>query len=94
VSGSSGFSIKSLHVFLFSPVPAVCPAHLICLDSIILIINVRVQVEVLITQYSPITSHEVPKCAFFSNFYYSIPLGSKYSFQHRVLKHSQSMFFP
>jgi hypothetical protein len=75
-------------------VPAMCPAHLICLDLIILIIYVRVLVEDLVTQYSPVTSYEVPQYAFFSKTYHFIPLGSKYPFQHRVFKYPQSVFFP
>jgi len=36
---SSGFQTKILHVFLISPIRAICPAHLILLDLIILIVG-------------------------------------------------------
>jgi hypothetical protein len=36
---SSSFTIKSLHGFLFSPIPVTCPAHLLFLDLITRQIN-------------------------------------------------------
>jgi hypothetical protein len=60
---------------------ATCYAHLTLLDLIILIMR-RVQImKLLIMQISPTARH-------------FIPLRSKYSPQHPVLKHPQSMFLP
>jgi hypothetical protein len=34
----SDFPTKTLHAFLFPPIPSICPAHFIFLDLIVLII--------------------------------------------------------
>jgi hypothetical protein len=61
---------------------ATCPAHLILPVLIILIILVKS------------TSYEAPHYAVFSTSCHFIPLWCKYSLQHPVLKHPQSMFLP
>jgi hypothetical protein len=71
----SGRPTKILYVFLFTPVRATFPAHLVLLDLITVIIFLwSVQVmKLLIMQSSPPSRHFLPP-------------RSKYS-QHRVLKH-------
>jgi hypothetical protein len=78
----SGFPTNVLYAFLFSPICATCAAHLILLDLIFLINYVSRGVQVmklLIMQFSRISHH-------------FISLQTKYSPQHIVLKHPQSMF--
>jgi hypothetical protein len=58
-----------------------CPSHTLCLDRPNYILRRLNVMKVLIMQFSPIS-------------YHFIFLQSKYSPQHSVLKHSQSMFLP
>jgi hypothetical protein len=74
----SGFPTNILNTFLFGPLKATCPAYLILLDLIILIILGE---EYTIMQFSPTSRH-------------SISLRSKYSPRHPVLENPQSMFLP
>jgi hypothetical protein len=78
----SSFATNILYAFLFHPNRATYPAHLIHFDLIILII------------LGKITSYEGPCYAVFLTSSHFIPLRSKYSPQHPVLEHSQSMFLP
>jgi len=71
----SGFRTKVLYAFLTSPMYATCPAHLILLNLITLIL------------FGEIPNYEV----FFSLL--TLPLRPKYSPQHPVLKHPQTIFF-
>jgi hypothetical protein len=95
----SGFPINNLRAFLFSSIRDACPVHLIILDLINLIISTFYRVlkmvyniqnyvwrgvqvmKLLIMQFPQISRH-------------FISLRSKYSPQHPVLKHPQSMFLP
>jgi hypothetical protein len=75
----SGFPTNNLYTSLFAPIRATCPAHLIVLDFIILIL---VQImKLLVKQQSPPSRH-------------SNPLWTKSSPQHPALKHPQFMFLP
>jgi hypothetical protein len=78
-----GFSIKSLHAFLFYPMHATCPVHLTRLDLIILSI---------FDKYYQLWSSS--SCNFFPASCYFIPFRSKYSHQHPILKHPQPILFP
>jgi hypothetical protein len=78
----SGFPTNNLYTFLFSPIRATCPAYLIILDLIILII--------LGEEYK---SRSSLLYSFLRGLHF-IPIRSIYSPQHPVLKHSQSMFLP
>jgi hypothetical protein len=60
------------------------PRHLIILD----LISLTLQYSVKSTNY------EAPDRAIFLASCYLSPLRCKYSFQHPVLKHPQSMFLP
>jgi hypothetical protein len=73
----SGFPTYNLYTFLFSPIRATCPTHLILLDLIILII--------LGKEYKSCSSSI---CSFSTSRHF-MPLLSKYSPQHPVLKHPQ-----
>jgi hypothetical protein len=75
---SSGVPTNILHACLFFPIRATCPAHLIFLDLIILIILGEVM-KLLIMRVS------LTSCHFIS-------LWSTHSPQHPVLNHPQSMF--
>jgi hypothetical protein len=78
----SGFPANILHAFLFSPIRANCPAHPLLHPHHSYYIWRRVQLmKLLIMQFSLTSLH-------------FISLRSKYSSQHPVLKHPQSMFFP
>jgi len=66
-----------------SPTHATCLTHLILLD---LITQIRFSEE-----YKSLSSS---LCKFFPLPCYLIPLWSKYSPQHPILKHPQSMFLP
>jgi hypothetical protein len=77
----SGFPTNILYAFLIAPCYMPWPSHPSSLDHSNYTWR-RVQVmKLLIMQFFP-TSHHF------------IPLRSKYSPQHTVLKHSQSMFLP
>jgi hypothetical protein len=70
-----------LYAFLFSPIRATFPVNLVLLDLIILIILGQVQfMKLLIMQFSV-------------SSYHFIPLRSRYSPQHPLLKYPQSMCF-
>jgi hypothetical protein len=76
----SGFPTNILYAFIFSPIRATWPAHLILCDMIVLII--------LGEEYK---SRSSSLCSFLHSL---VPLRSKYPPQHPVLKHPQSMFLP
>jgi hypothetical protein len=73
-----------MYAFLISSMRATCPAHFTPLDLITLMILVKR------------TSYEAPYYAVFSSLpsLPPPPPRSKYSPQHRVLKHPQTMLFP
>jgi hypothetical protein len=76
---ASGFPTNLLYTILVSPIRATYSAHLFLLVLIFLII--------LCEEYKLETPHYV---VFFS--FHFIPLRSKYSPQHPVLQHPQSVF--
>ena len=78
----SGFPTKTLHAHLPSPTSATCPTHLILLDMII-----RTKFG---EEYISVSSS---LCSFIYSRYL-IPLRSKYTPQHPILKHPQPMFIP
>jgi hypothetical protein len=63
----------------FNPIRATCPAHHILL---------------VIIYVAKSTSYEAPHYTVFSILRHVISVGSKYSPQHPVLKHPQSVFLP
>jgi hypothetical protein len=75
------FSIKALYPLLFSPMHTTCPIHLIFPYLIMQIIFHKEYKLWSSSQFSPASW----------NF---LPVVSKYSPQHPVLKHPQSMFLP
>jgi hypothetical protein len=78
----SGFPVKTLYTFLSSPVCPTCLTYLILLDLICLMI------------LGDSTNYEAPPYATSPFSRYFIPLRSKYSPLHPVLKHPQSVLFP
>jgi len=77
---SSGFPIKILSTFLITPMCATSHVHSILLDFIILILLVKH------------TNYEAPHYVLFFSLLHVLPQRSKYSPQHPVPKHPQSMF--
>jgi hypothetical protein len=78
---SSHCLIKTLNAFLTCPICATCPAHLILLDLSHHPNNISWRVQII----------KLLNTQFLTSF---LSLRSKYSPQHPVLKHPQSVFFP
>jgi len=78
-----GFFTKTLYTPLLSPIRATCLIHLIILDLITRTIFGE--------QYRSLSSS---LCFFFPLPCYLVPLRSKYSPQHPILKHPQPTFLP
>jgi len=57
----SHFPTKALHTFLFSPIRATCPAYLILIDLITLIILVLQIMKLFIRQFSPVPCSSSPQ---------------------------------
>jgi hypothetical protein len=73
-----------MNAVLFSPVRAICLAHLTLFATIILLVMNQDEtnfVKLLTMLVSTVSD-------------YFIPLGSKYNSQHYVLKHLQIIIFP
>jgi hypothetical protein len=79
---SHSYLTKMLYASAFYPMRVTCPAHPILLHLIILIVTCDFQVMKLLKLEFSLVS-----CCF-------IPLCSKYSPQHPLLKHPHSTFFP
>jgi len=73
---------SEVYEFLILPMHATCPAHITLLDLFTLIICGAVN-KLWSSQY-----------VVFSSLLPLLPLWSKYSPQHRVLKYPKSLFFP
>jgi len=80
---SSGFPTKTLYRTLLSPKCATCPTHLILLDFI--------TQTIFGEEYRSLSSL---LCSFPPLPCYLVPLRSKYSPQHPILKHPQPTFLP
>jgi hypothetical protein len=78
---SSTSPTKILYAFLIFFIRVTCPSHLILRDLFTLILC-RAQVQIM----NPLTVRFYPVSCHF------LPLSSKYSPQHPVLKHPRSMF--
>jgi hypothetical protein len=76
----SCFPTLTLYTFLLSPMCGTHPAHLILFDLNILIVF-GIVYKLFLKKFSLAS-------------YYFIPLGSRYSLQHPVFKHPQSILFP
>jgi hypothetical protein len=77
---SSDFPTRTLNSLLFFPMSPTCPTHPICSDYADSLWRGVKAMRLFIMHFSPASC-------------YCIPLWSKYSSQHPVLTHSQSMCF-
>jgi hypothetical protein len=77
----AGFPTVIIYAFLFSPIRATCSAHPPWLNHSNYTWRGVQVMKLLIMQFPPNSCH-------------FIPLSSKYSLQHPVLKHPQSMVLP
>jgi hypothetical protein len=74
-----------LHTFFISP----CMLHVACCSAYLNVHNL-----ITLTIFDEEHKYEAPHYAVFSILCHFLPIGSIYSHQYPVLRHSQSVFFP